>query len=214
MWYTKWVIPARIVYIIEEYRFVTGVIFIMLVMAVITPLISRLDSIMTERSTNIASVYSPPEYPIINKQSIPEVSAVPQQYLTVGAETWPIQGLVTTEFGVPHRPWQKTHTGMDISSRARSGITDIKAFRGGTVINTIRQRGGYGNHIIIDHGNGLISLYAHMYSISAVEGQQVRPGDSIGKEGSTGTSTGTHVHFEIRQDGKPVNPRKYIAGNP
>ena len=127
---------------------------------------------------------------------------------------WPINGRVTTLFGVPHRPYQDTHTGLDISSGQRSGITLIKPFRPGTVTNVVSSKYGLGNHVVVDHGNGLTSLYAHMYSISVSAGQTVEAGTTLGLEGSTGVSTGTHLHCEIRQDGRAMDPRDYIAGQP
>jgi murein DD-endopeptidase MepM/ murein hydrolase activator NlpD len=147
-------------------------------------------------SQSSAAVVSSPEH------QIPEISA------------WPLNGTVTTEFGVPHRPYQPRHTGIDISSYSRSGGASITSFRTGVVIDVIQSRHGLGNHVIIDHGRGLTSYYCHLSSITAKKGQSVKPGDIIGREGSTGTSTGPHLHFEIHEDNIPVNPRKYIDGNP
>lgn len=130
------------------------------------------------------------------------------------SSVWPLRGHVTTEFGVPHRPFQPRHTGIDISSYLSSGRVGITPFREGVVIDVVRSSRGLGNHIIIDHGGGLTSTYAHLSSINVSEGQRVKPGDTIGYEGTTGTSTGTHLHFEIRENGNPVNPRKYISNNP
>lgn len=127
---------------------------------------------------------------------------------------WPIHGVITTHYGVPHRPFQPIHTGLDISSGQRSGVTPIKPFRSGVVIETIHSRYGLGNHVIVDHGGGLTSVYAHMYSIAATVGQVVDTNATLGLEGSTGLSTGPHVHFEIRQDGKTVNPEDYVPGHP
>lgn len=127
---------------------------------------------------------------------------------------WPINGRVTTNFGVPHRPYQSIHTGMDISSGKHSGINPIKPFRSGKVIEVIKSKRGYGNHVLIDHGNGVISVYAHLYSMKVNVGQEVDINSVIGYEGSTGMSTGTHLHFEVRVNGKAANPRKFIANQP
>jgi murein DD-endopeptidase MepM/ murein hydrolase activator NlpD len=134
--------------------------------------------------------------------------------ITPSTAIWPMQGKVTTRFGVPHRPWQKTHTGIDISSGARSGTTAVVAFRDGTVAKTVRSTRGYGNHVVVDHGGGISSLYAHFAKILVTEGQSVVAGQPLGTEGRTGATTGPHVHFEILVDGKPTNPRTHIAGNP
>ena len=128
--------------------------------------------------------------------------------------SWPIHGRITTFFGVPHWPYQPTHTGMDIASGSASGITPVHPFRTGRVIDTIRSSRGLGNHVIVDHGNGLTSVYAHLYSISVQVGQEVNGTSVLGLEGSTGVSTGAHLHFEIRQDGVSVDPSQYITGRP
>lgn len=127
---------------------------------------------------------------------------------------WPVKGYVTTEFGVPHRPYQPRHTGMDISSHLPNGRAAITPFREGVVTQVIRSSRGLGNHVIVDHGGGVTSYYCHLSSIAVREGQTVKPGDTIGNEGRTGTATGPHLHFEIRQNGAPVNPRTFITGNP
>lgn len=126
---------------------------------------------------------------------------------------WPIHGKVTTNFGVPHWPYQKTHTGIDISSGQASGTTPVKPFRPGKVISAIRS-GGLGNHVIVDHGSGVTSVYAHLASISVKNGQDANLDTILGFEGSTGTSTGTHLHLEIRVDGQAANPRQFINGLP
>lgn len=127
---------------------------------------------------------------------------------------WPIRGRITTFFGVPHWPYQPTHTGMDIASGSASGITPIHSFRAGRVTETIYSSRGLGNHVIVDHGNGLTSLYAHLYTISVQPGREVNTDTVLGLEGSTGVSTGAHLHFEIRQDGVHVDPSQYITGRP
>lgn len=127
---------------------------------------------------------------------------------------WPINGRVTTEFGVPHRPYQDTHTGIDISSGSYSGRTAVTPFKQGVVLSAVTSRYGLGNHVVVDHGNGLTSVYAHLYSISVQVGQAVGTSTVLGLEGSTGVSTGTHLHFEIRVNGQAVDPRQYITGLP
>ncbi len=127
--------------------------------------------------------------------------------------SWPIRGRVTTLFGVPHRPFQPFHTGIDISSGQRSGVTEVKPFRTGQVKEVVWSRYGLGNHVIVSHGNGLTSVYAHLSSITVANKQVVDTNTVLGLEGTTGLSTGTHLHFEIRENGKPVNPKHYIKAN-
>lgn len=127
---------------------------------------------------------------------------------------WPLHGDITAAFGVPHRPYQPIHTGIDISDHRRAGVTRVKPFRPGRVIDTIYSRYGFGNHVIVDHGNGVTSLYGHLDSIAVKVGQKVNLGTTLGREGTTGLSTGVHLHFEIRVNGQAADPRKFIAGRP
>ena len=98
------------------------------------------------------------------------------------------------------------HTGIDIGAPAG---TSIKAVADGTVIFA-GWLGAYGNATVIDHGGGISSMYAHQSSILVKENQDVKKGDVIGKVGSTGWSTGPHLHFEVRKDGDPINPWNYL----
>jgi murein DD-endopeptidase MepM/ murein hydrolase activator NlpD len=98
------------------------------------------------------------------------------------------------------------HTGIDIS--AHSG-TPIKAAAGGEVVFA-GWWGGYGNVVIIDHGGGISTLYAHCSAIYVRKGQSVSQGEVIAAVGSTGLSTGPHLHFEVRKNGKPVDPLGYL----
>jgi murein DD-endopeptidase MepM/ murein hydrolase activator NlpD len=148
-------------------------------------------------------------------QTAAPASPLPSSKPAVDSQaSWPIHGIITTNFGVPHWPYQPTHTGLDISDGQRSGVTPIHPFKPGRVIQTISSSSGLGNHVLVDHGNGLVSVYGHMYSISVGVGQEVNKGTILGYEGSTGASTGTHLHFEIRLNGTPVDPRKYVSGQP
>lgn len=130
------------------------------------------------------------------------------------AAGWPIHGDVTTKFGVAHWPFQRVHTGLDISSGRPSGTTPVKPFKPGKVIETVRSNRGLGNHVIVDHGEGVTSVYAHLASISVSVGQDVDKNTQLGTEGSTGVSTGTHLHFEIRVNGQAANPPLFIGGQP
>jgi murein DD-endopeptidase MepM/ murein hydrolase activator NlpD len=102
---------------------------------------------------------------------------------------------------------KRFHSGIDFT--APSG-TPIQATGKGVVSKVVRQRTGYGNYVIIDHGFGYQSLYAHLSKINIKEGEKVVRGQSIGLIGNTGTSTAPHVHYEVRINGKPVNPIDYI----
>jgi murein DD-endopeptidase MepM/ murein hydrolase activator NlpD len=117
----------------------------------------------------------------------------------------PVGGRITSGFGYRMHPIlkaRKFHTGVDIG--AASG-TPIHAAASGTVVHAARW-GGYGNCIIIDHGGGVATLYGHCSSLAVSFGQQITQGQVIGYVGSTGLSTGPHLHFEVRRNGTPVNP--------
>ena len=125
----------------------------------------------------------------------------------------PISGPITSSFGYRIHPIFKTrifHSGIDIGGPNGGAI---KASNDGKVIYS-GWYGGYGKVVILDHGviNGkpITTLYAHMSSILVSNGQFVKKGQTVGKEGSTGYSTGPHCHFEVRVNGKPVNPLSYI----
>lgn len=128
---------------------------------------------------------------------------------------WPVCGIVTTEFGVPHAPWQASHTGIDIANPAGHVGDAVTPFKKGTVIAADSSIStGWGKHVVIDHGDSLTSLYGHMSGINVSVGQVIAPGHTLGWEGSTGWSTGPHVHFEVREFGTPADPRDFVSGDP
>ncbi|MFM9874699.1 MAG: murein hydrolase activator EnvC family protein [Fimbriimonadaceae bacterium] len=117
----------------------------------------------------------------------------------------PVSGRMSSGFGYRIHPisgTRKLHTGVDLASP--SGTT-IRAAGSGKVITASYIR-GYGNTIVIDHGGGISTLYGHCSRLFASVGQSVKTGDKIAAVGSTGNSTGPHLHFEVRVNGKPVNP--------
>ncbi len=127
-----------------------------------------------------------------------------------GVIGWPVNASVGSGFGYRIHPifgTRKLHTGLDLNAGAG---TAIKASETGTVI-LARTYGGYGRAVVIDHGGGLSTLYAHQSSILVSEGQRVARGDVIGYVGCTGYCTGPHLHFETREWGTPVDPMKYLS---
>ena len=118
----------------------------------------------------------------------------------------PINGTISSRFGARSSIRSSVHTGLDI---AASRGTPIKAAAGGTVIYSGRK-GSYGNMIVIDHGNGVETYYAHCNSLVASAGENVSQGQVIAYVGSTGNSTGPHLHFEIRVNGVAKNPQNYL----
>lgn len=115
----------------------------------------------------------------------------------------------TSSYGYRRDPFNGRaafHAGMDFPGRYGQPI--LAAAKGKVVY--VGQRQGYGNVVEIEHGNGLMTRYAHLSGYSARAGQTVSRGDTIGRMGSTGRSTGTHLHFEVRLNGQPINPRHFL----
>ena len=126
-----------------------------------------------------------------------------------GGMIWPISGPITSEFGWRTHPIfgnARFHSGLDIGGDY--GMP-IHAAASGVVIES-GWIGGYGNTIMIEHGNGIVTLYGHNESLAVGVGQQVNQGDVIAYCGSTGNSTGPHCHFEVRLNGEPVSPWNYL----
>jgi len=116
---------------------------------------------------------------------------------------WPVAGSITSRYG---KRWGSMHEGIDIGASYGSNVT---AAAGGTVISA-GWCGGYGMAVDISHGGGLVTRYGHLSSISVSPGQYVGRGEVIGKVGSTGNSTGPHLHFEVIIGGRPYNPLDYL----
>ncbi len=120
---------------------------------------------------------------------------------------------MTSNFGYRHDPFTgqgAMHNGIDFRG---PGGTPILAASDGK-ITFAGRKGGYGNCIEVTHGGGIVTRYAHMRRLAAKIGQQVTRGQKIGAMGSTGRSTGTHLHFEVRLNGRAVNPAKFLEANP
>lgn len=118
----------------------------------------------------------------------------------------PVNGIITSRYGVSSNIRKSTHTGLDIA--APSG-TAIKVVSDGTV-TFASYNGSYGNLVKVDHGNGIETWYAHTSKMYVSVGQKVSAGDVIAAVGSTGNSTGAHLHLEIRINGQHVNPQNYL----
>ncbi len=129
----------------------------------------------------------------------------------IGGGGWyrPVPGAIGSGFGWRTHPilgYRRMHTGADM--RAGHGDNIVAATDG--VVILAGWHGGYGNCVVIDHGGGVTTLYAHQSQINVSVGQTVAGGKVIGYVGSTGMSTGPHLHFEVRLSGKPVNPVPYL----
>jgi murein DD-endopeptidase MepM/ murein hydrolase activator NlpD len=122
---------------------------------------------------------------------------------SVAGLLWPVSGYVTSGFGWR---WGRMHEGVDIGA---SGGAPIQASAGGSVIYA-GWMGGYGNLVVVDHGNGVATAYAHMSALGVGVGQAVAPGQTLGYVGCTGHCFGDHLHFEVRVNGAPYDPLGYL----
>ena len=166
--------------------------------------------ILTQTGINLVSDKLVDQTGIENQVEILDPITGEVTYTINQAMYWPTTGVVTLEFGVPHLPYQILHTGIDIANNKGTNITP---FMGGTVTYAAETKIGYGKHIIIDHGNNVTSLYGHLDKILVYKGQVVTTDQVIGLMGTTGWSTGNHLHFQINVYGIPVNPRVFLVDN-
>lgn len=153
-----------------------------------------------------------PERPIYyNEGNESEVTPKPKEKEKSGVMRKPVEGTITSNYGMrthPIKGGRRQHQGIDIAAAKGTPISSVLP---GKVIFAGEQR-GYGNIVYVDHGNGTVTRYAHMSAISVKKGQAVSKGTKLGEVGSTGNSTGNHLHFEVRVNGKSVDPRPYLEG--
>jgi murein DD-endopeptidase MepM/ murein hydrolase activator NlpD len=127
---------------------------------------------------------------------------------------WPVEGTLESGYGGRRNPFggssYEYHEGQDIEAEMGAPVV---ATASGTVTIACAQN-GYGNVVYIDHGNGLSTRYGHLSQIDATVGQRIARGEVLGRVGSTGRSTGPHLHYEVRINNDPVNPRPYLPGAP
>ena len=148
----------------------------------------------------------------VQRQIQRELAAFLQDRRSILAYTpsvWPVRGWVTSGFGYRKSPFtgkRQFHAGLDISTR--SGTPVIAPADG--VVTFASRDGAYGRMLAINHGNGLVTRYGHLKKFKAKVGQKVKRGQTVGLVGSTGRTTGPHVHYEVLLSGVPTNPRNYI----
>lgn len=174
--------------------------------------ISKLSDQEQELQAKIDEINN--QYAEVNRQ----ILALAQEYSSISAEyvggvlEWPVPGhtLITSKFAMRVHPitkQYKLHTGVDIAAPVG---TDFIAANDGIVVKA-ELTPAYGNMVVIDHGGGISTLYAHGSQIMVEVGQKVKRGDVVIKVGMTGYTTGPHAHFEVRKNGVPVNPLPYIT---
>lgn len=141
--------------------------------------------------------------PVTEKIEVGTLQTPPKRAL--GNFIYPVLGRLSSNYG-PR--WGTSHKGIDLAAPKN---TPVSASDGGTVIYAGWNSGGYGNLVQIDHGNGFVTYYGHNSTVSVKVGQKVAQGEVIAYVGSTGDSTGNHVHFEIRKNGVIINPFDYLG---
>ncbi len=159
---------------------------------------SKLDTLSAEAAKQEQSLQEMQEY-FQDQQSV----------LASAPSIWPARGWVTSDFGHrldPYTAERVMHKGLDIA--APFGTT-VVAPADGTVVFASTE-GGYGNVLVIDHGYGIKTRYGHLSQILVKAGQKIHRGDKVALTGNTGRSTGPHLHYEVRVNGIPENPRKFI----
>ena len=125
---------------------------------------------------------------------------------------WPVMGHITDAFGERLDPFSGEgafHTGVDVASDYGA---PVHATADG-IVTIAENHSGYGRLVVIDHGFGITTWYAHLSSFSAVPGTRIKRGEVVGYTGVSGRSTGPHVHYEVRMNNAPINPARYMKGN-
>ena len=146
----------------------------------------------------------------IGEQSIASLEANGTNLETIPSG-WPLTGNISSTFGYRLNPFNRKlqrHTGWDLATATG---TPIEATANGVVVSAGMSIIGYGLHVIVDHGNGLKTLFGHLSSIEVSLGQEVFWGDEIGLVGSTGNSTGPHLHYEVRLNDAPIDPGPFLV---
>lgn len=129
-----------------------------------------------------------------------------RDHFAVTPSTWPIYGQIVSYFGYRIIPWRGFHAGLDITA---SYGTPVRCTADGVITMAGWER-GYGKTVVVDHGRGLSTLYGHNSAFAVAVGQRVKKGQVICYVGTTGYSTGPHVHYEVKRDGRPINPAAFL----
>ena len=173
------------------------------------PLETKHNSLIREMHQQIKDIQSVADKEKLDFNDLIEKLEKKRNLLAATPSIKPVSGIVTSPFGYRKSPFtgkRTFHSGLDISNRLG---TKICATANGKIVFTGRKT-NYGNVVIIDHGFGKATKYAHLRDILVSRGQQVKRGEAIATLGNTGKSTGPHLHYEVLVNGAPVNPKKYI----
>ncbi len=172
--------------------------------------ISRSYGVPLDRLAAANGIADPTDLPTGTRLWIPDADRplhIPPAAVAPAGWLWPVsEGALLSRYGDP-RGRERLHLGVDI--RGRNG-EPVLAARAGRVVYADGSMSGYGKTVILDHGDGWTSLYAHNSRLLVEPGQDVDAGQPIARVGRTGNATGDHVHFEIRVDDRPVDPMRYL----
>jgi len=167
--------------------------------------VAEIESLSAAEEAALESLIVERERAIEAERRAAGIAGGPESPGGPGSFSWPVTGTITSPFGWRSNPFggaPEFHQGLDIAAPTGTTVTAAAA---GTVIMA-QWYGGYGNYILIDHGGSYSTGYGHLSAIYVSSGQTVQRGQAIGAVGSTGQSTGPHLHFEVRIAGKPVDP--------
>ena len=170
----------------------------------------EIETTINEEEQDTSQIQQEEKTEISQSSSISEMELDIQNLKAAYTFIKPIEGTISSGFGARESEYQNVtgyHTGIDIAKELGSSVN---ASLDGKVIKAGYNNGGYGNLIVIEHGNNMKTYYAHLSEIYVNVGDMVKKDDIIGAIGSTGNSTGPHLHFELRVDNQPVDPVKYI----
>ncbi|MDD4135785.1 MAG: M23 family metallopeptidase [Candidatus Shapirobacteria bacterium] len=204
-------VPIKTIFILWSYRKELKIVVSAFLLILLLPVIAVI--ILTQTGINIVSDKLVSLNETTNMVEIHDPTSGKVATTINSPMVWPVKGVVTLEFANPDLPYQLSHTGIDIANAEGKIGDDITPFMEGVVTYAGQTAIGYGKHIIIDHGNNVTSLYGHLDKILVYKGETIKIGDVIGKMGSTGWSTGPHLHFQIMVFGIPVNPRTFLGQN-
>ncbi len=152
------------------------------------------------------------EYNLLQNASLSRIyRAFPKQWqVNVRPSLWPVAGRILSGFGARTDPFSgegAIHSGVDLYVQLGSAVR----VAADGIVGYADWSGRYGKLVIVDHGNGMQTYYAHLSAFEVIPGEEIRRGDIVGRSGSTGHATGPHLHYEIRLGGTPVNPYPYLA---
>lgn len=171
---------------------------------------SEINLTINEKTTNSLEEVQIDELEVAKANTIEKLNIDTTEEISningIKIATLPVTGTISSRYGVSSKIRVSTHTGLDIATATG---TPIKVIADGTV-TFAAYSGSYGYLVKVDHGNGVETWYGHTSKMLVKAGQEVKSGDTIALVGSTGNSTGPHLHFEVRINGEHVNPQKYL----